>query len=119
MSSSLGSSISGMRRVRTTTRWLATPRVTDLPSLFFEKKDLSSLERASASWTSPSETMPGSSGAIAVLETAIEPFALISVAAMLPASISRPTLVLGLLFELSCMPYSIGASDAWRHTRFR
>ena len=52
--------------------------------------------------------MPGSSGAIAVFETSVEPFALTSVAAMLPASISSPTMEVGLLFELSCMPYSIG-----------
>jgi hypothetical protein len=35
--------------------------------------------------------MPGPSGAIAVRLTAREPFALTSVAAMLPVSISRPT----------------------------
>src|SRR5262245_25731999 len=87
--------------ILTTTRWFAIPSRTALASLWWVKNARSSVDSASVSSTSPSLTMPGRRGAIAVRLTAREPLALTSVAAMLPVSISRPTTVWGFLFLVS------------------
>ena len=77
--------------MRTTTRWLPTPSRTRLESLCWEKSDFSASATASASRTSPSPKAPGASGSIALAVTLAEPLTSTSVAATLPASMSRPT----------------------------
>ncbi len=87
--------------VRTTTRWLAMPRRTCLERPLAEKVARSVSAIASESITSPSSKAPGGSGAIAVADRPASPPALTSAAAMLPASISRPTTDLALFFLVS------------------
>ena len=69
VSSSPWSSIWGSRRVRTATRWLATPTRTVFESLPFAKSCLSASPRASGSVTSPSRKTPAPSGTIPNLPT--------------------------------------------------
>ena len=102
VSSSVPSSSAGRKRVRTTTRWLATPSLTVFESLLRANRSLSASASASGSVTSPSRKTPGSSSAIPCRSTRTEPFALTSLAAMLPASMSRPTRVFCLLVENIC-----------------
>src|SRR5206468_4640469 len=75
---------------------------------FSANRALRAVERPSASSTSPSLTMPGSSGAIAVRLTARDPLALTSVAAMLPVSMSRPTMDWGFLLVVN-IGWSVGS----------
>src|SRR6266540_11257 len=107
VSSSLWSSICGNRRVRTATRWLATPARTFLESLPLEKSSLSERPSASGSETSPSRKTPDSSGSVANLPTAEWPFDATSAAAMLPASMSRPTTAL--VFFAESIPTQVHA----------
>src|SRR5689334_16116416 len=93
-----------MRNVRTTTRWLATPRRTRLGSLFSAKRLFRAAARRSPSSTSPSRKAPGSSGWMAERATEVAPLEPVtSVAAMLPASMSRPAMPASFFFlRLSC-----------------
>ena len=86
--------------MRTTIRWLATPRRTRLPSLCVEKKLLRAAASASTSVTSPSRTMPGASGETAARRTVTRPFTVASAAAMWLGSMSSPTTVRGVFLAI-------------------
>ncbi len=73
--SSFGFSIAGSRSVRTTTRWLAMPRRTRLPSLCSAKRSLSAAATLPGSVTSPSWNASGGSGAVAAAVTLRPPVA--------------------------------------------
>ncbi len=102
-SSSFGSSIAGSLMVRTTIPWLPRPRRTRLESLFFANSSFSDSARASAFLISPSWKAPAVSGSTAAAFTWAGPFTATSVAATLPASMSRPTSALGVFCLVICI----------------
>ena len=112
---SFGSSIAGSRRVRTTTRWLPIPSRTRFESLCCGEERLQRRRRgASGSSTSPSWKAPGverrDRGAA---HAATAPFSCTSAAAMLPASMSRPTTLL-----VFCLPMRMREPDGHRRPAF-
>ncbi len=88
---SSGLSIAGRRIVRKATRWLPTPSRTSLEMSFLEKASRRAPASSSGSVTSPSWKAPAGIGATTALVTVASPFSRTSAAAMLAASISRPT----------------------------
>src|SRR4051812_28701182 len=102
-SSCFGSSIAGSRRVRTTIRWLPTPSRTCFESLWAANRDFSEAASASGSTTSPSPKAPGGRGSTAARLTETAPFTFSSVGAMLPASMSRPTMSVGFFGLTICI----------------
>jgi hypothetical protein len=88
---SLRSSTGGKSSVRSTVRWLATPRRTRLlrpPSLNSSRSVSASTPSSS---TSPSRTMSAGNGASAACLIAIEPLTCACTAATWPGWMSRPT----------------------------
>ena len=100
---SFGSSIAGSRTVRTTTRWLPTPRRTRLESLCEPK---SRLERGGEAVGVDDLALVEGAGRQGLdrrglhLGRAVRP--LTSAAATLPASMSRPTIRARFFFLVSC-----------------
>ena len=78
--------------VRTATRWLAIPTRTSRGNFCSANRSLIASPRTPGSWTSPSRTAPEASGAIPNLWTVGAPLTETSVTAMLPASMSIPTM---------------------------
>ena len=121
VSSSSSSSISGSRRVRTTTRWFATPRRTALPSLLRENRPRQRAgERLGVLHLALADHARGRAARSPCAPTR-RAVPRTSVAAMLPVSMSRPTIEVGFLvavigtFVESCLtsPSAIGATSPY------
>ena len=99
VSNSLGFSISGKRSVRTATRWLASPSRTVFESLCLENSSLQRVAQRLGVGHLALVEDSGAKGGDAELgdrRVAVDPS---SIAAMLPASTSRPTIALFLFVE--------------------
>ena len=79
--------------VRTITFWLATPTRTLRASLLAANSSLRASPSAAGSVTSPSRVTPGARSAMPVRPSLTPPLVVTSLAAMLPASMSSPTMV--------------------------
>ena len=100
VSSSLWSSISGKRSVRTATRWLASPTRTVFESLCAGEQLLQRVaERLGVGHLALAEDAGPERGDAELRRPPTSPLEATSVAATLPASTSRPTTALFLVVE--------------------